>query len=77
MGVIMWIEYDTGTPKLQWENSETREIIQSYGNDVRYPDFKKKLDSGEIVPVKWEDTQEYKDATASELAQREAFQLAK
>jgi hypothetical protein len=55
----MWIEYDTDKPTLQWFNSETTEIIQSYGNDIRYPAFKAKIDSGEIVPIKFEDTDDY------------------
>lgn len=62
----MWIEYDTDKPKMQWENQETREIIQSYGNDKRYSAFKAKLDSGEIVPIKWEDSDQYKEAIAKE-----------
>jgi hypothetical protein len=60
----MWIEYNTGKPTLQWENQDTKEIIQSYGNDIRYPAFKAKIDSGEIKPVKWLDSDRYKEAKA-------------
>ena len=63
----MWIEYDTKFGK-QYVDSETQENIQAYGNDKRYPEFKKKLDSGEIVPVKWEDSEQYKEAIAKQEA---------
>lgn len=61
----MWIEYDTGKPTMQWQNNEADEdgnfeIIQSYGNDARYPAFKAKLDSREIVPIDFIDTEEYR-----------------
>ena len=62
----IWIEYHTDLPKMQWENQTTKEIIQSYGNDVRYPAFKSKLLSGEIKPIKWEDSDQYKEAKAAE-----------
>ena len=55
----MWIQYDTDKPTLQWFNSEKTEIIQSYGNDKRYPAFQAKIDSGEIVVTKFEETEEY------------------
>jgi len=64
----MWIEYDTDKPTMQWECQDTKVIIQSYGKDERYPAFKAKLDSGEIVPVKWEDSDQYADAIAAQEA---------
>ena len=71
----MWIEHDTGKPTLQWENSETKEIIQSYGKDSRYPAFKDKLDSGEIVPIKFEDTAEYRNAGTDTARQEKIAEI--
>ena len=58
----MWTEYDTDKPSQQWVHDDGTTIAKN--NDDRYEAFKAKLDSGEIVPVKWEDTDEYKDAIA-------------
>jgi hypothetical protein len=55
----MWIKYET-VHGLQYVDSETQENIQAYGNDVRYPEFLKKLESGEIVPILFEETEQYK-----------------
>ena len=75
-GLNMWIEYNSGKDTLQWENSETKEIIQSYGADYRYPAFKDKIDSGEIIPVKWEDTDEAKAANMKRESDIKALQVA-
>ena len=56
----MYIKYETERGA-QFVNSETGENIQAYGKDERYTDFKKKLDSGEIVAVNFEDTKAYSD----------------
>jgi len=74
----MWIQYDTDKPTMQWKNSEADakgnyEIIQSYGNDARYPAFQAKIDSGEITPIKFEDTDGYKLAMIKHQEALDAF----
>ncbi len=75
---MAWIQYDTDKPTLQWENSVADdngnfEIIQSYGNDVRYPAFQAKIGNGEIIPVLFEHTDGYIEGNAKMQAASEVL----
>lgn len=49
-------------------NNENR---QDFNNDPLYPALKADIDSGSVTVVNWEDTQDYTDAIAADLARKE------
>ena len=54
--MTQWIRYIDKTEGEFFVNPDTEENIQAYGNDVRYPDFKKKIEAGEVTVVDYKES---------------------